>query len=291
MIQMFNAARAFNRAIGVWNTSKVTRMQSMFLNASLFNQDLSAWDVSSVTNMYRMFESATAMNSPWMGGVSRLVQATRMDRMFYQATSFNQPLNSWNVGNVTTFADMFSGAAAFNQDLNSWNTANVTDVSNMFLNATAFNGNITSWNTGKGHDLRELRAGCISVQQRHRCVEHNKRNNHGQHVQERNRVQSGSSLVGHGWCDDCLRNVHRCCAVHGQLQQDALLVGIRAGHRWRGERRWDGRCHGQRQFQCRCSEITRQGNPQLHVPSSSLVAGRSPTVDRRPKTFRPRQPT
>jgi surface protein len=37
--------------------------------------------------------------------------------MFQDATSFNQPLNKWNVSNVTNMWMMFNGATSFNQPL------------------------------------------------------------------------------------------------------------------------------------------------------------------------------
>ena len=35
---------------------------------------------------------------------------------------FNQPLNNWNVSNVTNMDDMFQLATKFNQPLNNWKT-------------------------------------------------------------------------------------------------------------------------------------------------------------------------
>ena len=46
--------------------------------------------------------------------------------MFDDATSFNQPLNKWNVSNVTSMDYMFANTRAFNQPLNNWNVSNVT---------------------------------------------------------------------------------------------------------------------------------------------------------------------
>ena len=43
-----------------------------------------------------------------------------MSSMFYGCTSFNQPLNSWDVSEVTNMYDMFSGCATFNQNLGMW---------------------------------------------------------------------------------------------------------------------------------------------------------------------------
>jgi len=40
--------------------------------------------------------------------------------MFRSATSFNQPLNSWDVSNVTVMFQMFRSATSFNQDLSGW---------------------------------------------------------------------------------------------------------------------------------------------------------------------------
>ncbi len=39
------------------------------------------------------------------------------------ASSFNQPLNKWNVSNVTDMWSMFNDARAFNQPLNNWNVS------------------------------------------------------------------------------------------------------------------------------------------------------------------------
>ena len=52
--------------------------------------------------------------------------------MFKNAESFNQPLNNWNVSNVTDVERMFWGARSFNQPLNKWNVSNVTNMVGMF---------------------------------------------------------------------------------------------------------------------------------------------------------------
>ncbi len=40
--------------------------------------------------------------------------------MFYGAKSFNQPLDDWEVSDVTDMYCMFYGAKSFNQSLNKW---------------------------------------------------------------------------------------------------------------------------------------------------------------------------
>jgi surface protein len=50
-----------------------------------------------------------------------------MTEMFRGAKVFNQPLNNWNVSNVTSMDTMLHEASAFtNQDLSSWNVNKVT---------------------------------------------------------------------------------------------------------------------------------------------------------------------
>ena len=43
---------------------------------------------------------------------------TTMESMFDGASAFNQPLNDWQVDNVTNMMAMFHGAKSFNQPLN-----------------------------------------------------------------------------------------------------------------------------------------------------------------------------
>jgi surface protein len=43
--------------------------------------------------------------------------------MFVNAHSFNQPLNKWDVSNVTKMYCMFKNATSFNQALDKWNVS------------------------------------------------------------------------------------------------------------------------------------------------------------------------
>ena len=67
----------------------------------------------------------------------------------FNASSFNQPLNNWDVSNVTNMTKMFSGARSFNQPLNKWNVSNVTRMAWMFQDATSFNQPLDNWNVSK----------------------------------------------------------------------------------------------------------------------------------------------
>ena len=55
--------------------------------------------------------------------------------MFNKAENFNQPLNNWNVSNVTDMRSMFREATNFNQPLNVWNVSEDTNMRNMFEGA------------------------------------------------------------------------------------------------------------------------------------------------------------
>ena len=95
------------------------------------------------------------------------IVTTRMTDMSYmfRFTTFNQPLNAWDVSNVTTMSFMFDGASQFNQPLNSWNTSSVTDMSVMFRDCIAFSQNIGSWNTSNVISMGAMFAGTINFNQ------------------------------------------------------------------------------------------------------------------------------
>ena len=159
MNAMFSGATSFNRNIGSWDTSKVTRMSGMFGDASSFNQALN-WDTSKVTHMNAMFYGATSFNQGlnWDTG-----SVTDMSEMFYGATSFNQGLN-WDTSKVTTMYLMFNGASSFNQSLN-WVTSSVTIMNSMFAGATSFNQSLNSWVTSKVTTMYLMFAGATSFDQ------------------------------------------------------------------------------------------------------------------------------
>ena len=68
-----------------------------------------------------------------------LSRRTEMHGIFSFANCFNQPLNNWNVSNVTNMWYMFQNARSFNQPLNKWNVSKVTNMYKMFWNADSFN--------------------------------------------------------------------------------------------------------------------------------------------------------
>jgi surface protein len=101
-----------------------------------------------------MFQHATAFNQPlnnW--DVSNV---TNMEAMFENATSFNQPLNKWDVSSVINMEMMFCQATAFNQPLNNWNVSNVRNMEAMFENATSFNQPLYNWNVSRVRNVKDM---------------------------------------------------------------------------------------------------------------------------------------
>ena len=87
--------QTFNQDISSWDTSNVTRMNSMFAGAESFNQDIGSWNTSKVTNM---------------------------SYMFYNNSSFNQDLSSWCVSNVTNYKNFSNGSNLSNANMPKWGT-------------------------------------------------------------------------------------------------------------------------------------------------------------------------
>ena len=136
--------QTFNQDISSWDTSNVTRMNSMFAGAESFNQDIGSWDTSNVTNMSDMF------------GDTNVTQDPNNPRFLFDvpsARAFNQDIGSWDTSNVTAMYGMFNGAESFNQDIGSWNTSNVTDMERMFYDAKSFNQDIANWNVSNVTDM------------------------------------------------------------------------------------------------------------------------------------------
>jgi len=122
LISAFYGATSFNGAIGNWDTSNVTNMDSMFFEATSFNQDIGGWDTGSVEDMSNMFSGAH---------------------------SFNQDIGSWDTSNVTGMSNMFFMVSSFNQNIGGWDTGSVVDMHGMFFMASSFNQNIGGWDISK----------------------------------------------------------------------------------------------------------------------------------------------
>ena len=77
------------------------------------------------------------------------------------ARSFNQPLNNWDVSNVTDMGRMFAYAYSFNQPLNDWDVSNVRDVEKMFENAIKYTYSMGKWKLHSDCNTKNFLKNCI----------------------------------------------------------------------------------------------------------------------------------
>lgn len=138
-----------------WDVSRVTDMDNLFciFFPDLSGVDLGNWDVSNVSFMYSTFRSCRGIG-PW---ISRwdVSKVKNMENTFAKS-DFNQPLNDWNVGNVTRMSYMFWDCSQFNQPLNQWNVSNVKSMEGMFLECPLFNQPLDQWDVAKLKDTTSM---------------------------------------------------------------------------------------------------------------------------------------
>jgi surface protein len=120
--------------IDLWDTSTIQTTNLMFWGVTNFDGNLSNWDTSQLVNTTNMFLNATSFNNGGDSGindwdVSALQNATGM---FRNATSFEQPINNWNVINLTTAPYFMAGKSTANYPasqlddiFNSWSLLSV----------------------------------------------------------------------------------------------------------------------------------------------------------------------
>jgi surface protein len=100
------------------------------------------------------FDSQQTFNEPlecWNVG-----QVTIMKQMFRSASSFNQPIGDWDTSLVNTMASMFRAASSFNQPIGNWNTSKNNRMSGMFWGAASFNQPIDSWDVSQVDDMYRM---------------------------------------------------------------------------------------------------------------------------------------
>jgi len=118
---MFNGCTNFNQPLNDWDVGKVTNMQFMFNGCTNFNQNISNLDVGKVTDMNNMFDGCIIFNNGEAPGLH------------------NNPLNWFNVRNITNLSCMFRNCSSFNQNVSNWMVMDVTNMSEIFSGCVLFN--------------------------------------------------------------------------------------------------------------------------------------------------------
>ena len=139
--------------VGTINGVEYTVVDRAMLDEMIANdEDLTVVCTTRVTDMHFMFLNNEVFNQPidnW--DVSNV---TDMSNMFETAI-FNQPIGNWDVSSVTNMSYMFEHYSAFNQDIGNWDVSSVTDMSYMFAEAI-FNQPIGDWDVSSVTNMRNM---------------------------------------------------------------------------------------------------------------------------------------
>ncbi|MCW8598230.1 BspA family leucine-rich repeat surface protein, partial [Acinetobacter baumannii] len=151
---MLAGAKKFNQPLTNFNFGKAVFLNNFLLGAASFNQTVEFGNTPNLVEAYYLF-AESAFNKPIKFNAPNLRDASgwfsynkvfnntitgsfrsvvSMAYFFWYATSFNQPINDWDIRNVSNFEGFMRGATSFNQDLSAWPAkfnvnANMADVS------------------------------------------------------------------------------------------------------------------------------------------------------------------
>ena len=136
----FDGGSSIEKVIHMCDTSKITRMTSMFSGCSALTElDVSGWDTSNVVNMTAMFNGCAALTS--------------LD------------LSNFNTAKVGYMDQMFQGCESLTSlDLSSWNTSILRGMSYMFNNCISLTSlDVSNWITSRAVNMQSMFDGCVSL--------------------------------------------------------------------------------------------------------------------------------
>ncbi len=148
----YNTRFSGGSAMGNWNVSTITSIQTMFrgVTSANFNQDLNSWNTSNITNMssYTFGQYPAQINNQASPGINNwdTSNVTDMSTMFFGHSSWTGlDLSNWDTSSVTTMGSMFYqcdiGATNFNTKMYNgtlrWDVSKVTNFAGMFNYGTA----------------------------------------------------------------------------------------------------------------------------------------------------------
>jgi surface protein len=128
MTSMFQNSWNFNAYINDWILNNVKSMKNMFNGSMNTNPYFVDWELLVIQDMSYMFANSNFNGNIKDWKISSNFIGINMEGMFKSTSLFNQPLNTWNVWNVSNMNSMFESASLFNQPLNTWNVNTVTHI-------------------------------------------------------------------------------------------------------------------------------------------------------------------
>ena len=148
------------------NTSKVTKMRSMFYHcSSLTSLDVSNFTTSKVTDMTSMFDGCIGLTSLDVSNFNTS-KVTYMTSMFYDCRSLTSlDVSSFDTSKVTDMSFMFSGCSGLTSlDVSGFNTSEVTNMCSMFASCSSLPSlDVSSFNTSEVTNMSCMFGGCSSL--------------------------------------------------------------------------------------------------------------------------------
>jgi surface protein len=145
-----------------------TSIAEAFRGTALFKNDIiNFWIMTSVTDIRAIFRNNTQFNQPlnnWDVSNVTLMAGNNLGA-FAGCTSFNKPLNNWDVAKVTTMQQMFFNATSFNQNINNWDVSNATNMASMFQGANSFNQPLDNWDVSNVNTMSSMFMGASNFNQ------------------------------------------------------------------------------------------------------------------------------
>lgn len=132
--------------LNLWNTQKVTNMNTMFYNtSSLTSIDLSTFDTTNVTDMSAMFAGASSLKTIDVSTFNTS-NVKSMASMFFKTHFSSLNIDNFNTSKVTNMSAMFSYSTFDSLDLSHMDTQAVTNMTSMLFNTNIKDLNISNIN-------------------------------------------------------------------------------------------------------------------------------------------------
>ena len=137
-----------------YDTSNVTNMTYMFSGSSVKELDLSLFNTSKVTSMNTMFYITNSLTSLDVSNFDTSnVEGTGMLMMFRSCAATKLDLSSFDTSKITNMSNMFYGSKATEINVKNFDTSNVTSMTYMFYNTQTKELDLSSFELKSGVDM------------------------------------------------------------------------------------------------------------------------------------------